>query len=432
MHISQALKSLPMQVNNTCISVSNHVTPWVKIMDNELPVLIRQARQLLTKKSYHEAVATYQEIVQCEDMKHSKDMWLRLAWCYEQMEAWGDACAMYEHVADMYEQQDEADAAQALDAKVQDICAAWIPKDEILESSEVLQVSEVLEETPEPPTAMDFPDLLNELKGIGDVLTLTTGEVLCEAGDPADFLWLLEDGVLGIQLPEYLEDGEDMLVAEDGVSVLLGELGLFTRQRRSARVRAKQTSRLFQIPISTIEACESAAFKLAMLDLLKHYWMYPILSKHSIFERMNDVDRRALCDLFTPICMPSGVRLIHYGEDHDGAYLLQQGCLFFICKSETGEKQVSSMFPGDMVHLGGLLHAYEANYEVRTATSVRLLHLSRHNIESFIKSRPWMVDILLRYSRRAAWRQVMHPDDAYLWMTNREIHQRRVSLSTDE
>ncbi|MDQ6990435.1 MAG: cyclic nucleotide-binding domain-containing protein [Mariprofundaceae bacterium] len=262
---------------------------------------------------------------------------------------------------------------------------------------------------------------------MGKSFVMSEGDILCEAGDPSHMLWLLESGKLGVQLPEYLEDGEDELSATDELSVLVGELGFFTRQRRSAKVWAKEVCQIYQISFEMIDSCDDLAFQQAMQALLKHYWMYPILSKHAIFERINDVDRRALCDLFVPIDMAPGECLIHHGEDHDGAYLLQQGCLFFMYESETGKEHVSSMVPGDIVHLGGLLHAYHANYEVCTATAVRLLHISRQHMERFLKTRPWMVDVLLRYSRRPAWRQIMRPDDAYLWMTNREIKHRAVS-----
>ncbi|MDQ6974167.1 MAG: cyclic nucleotide-binding domain-containing protein [Mariprofundaceae bacterium] len=380
-------------------------------MADALPCLMRQARQCVMSKSYEEAIKTYRDVLKYEVMKDSVDVHLRLAWCYEKLEVWDNACDMYERSMRLYQVQNEMRSAQELAHKVQSM-RDFMVKRKGISSNE----------------SMTFPRLLSKLKDMGTAFSMQEGDVLCEAGEPSNMLWLLESGKLGVQLPDYLQDDEDELYARDGSSVLVGELGLFTRQRRSAKVWAKQTCHIYQISFSSIDACDDLMFKVAMQTLLKHYWMYPILSKHAIFERMNDVDRRALCDLFVAREMPSGECLIDYGEDHDGAYLLQQGCLFFIYESETGEQQVSSLFPGDMVHLGGLLHTYHANYEVRTATKVRLLHLSRQHVEVFIKNRPWMVDSLLRYSRRAAWRQIMRPDDAYLWMTNREIKQRSVSL----
>jgi len=381
-------------------------------MDEDLPSLMRQARQYVMSKYYEDAVQSYQGVLKHESMQDSVDVHLRLAWCFEKLEIWDNACAMYERSKQLYQARGELLSAQELAHKIQSIRALIVAK----------EASNSHEE-------MNFSSLLSKLKGMGTAFSMMEGDVLCEAGDPSNMLWLLESGTLGVQLPDYLQDAEDELSASDGLSVLVGELGFFTRQRRSAKVWAKQACLLYQIRFSSIDRCDEHAFQQAMQGLLKHYWMYPILSKHSIFERMNDVDRRALCDLFVAMELPAGECLIHYGENHDGAYLLQQGCLFFIHESEAGEQKVSSMFPGDMVHLGGLLHAYDANYEVRTATDVRLLHLSRQHVERFIKNRPWMVDTLLRYSRRAAWRQIMRPDDAYLWMTNREIKQRPVSLS---
>lgn len=77
--------------------------------------------------------------------------------------------------------------------------------------------------------------------------------------------------------------------------------------------------------------------------------------------------------------------MIEAKEEHDGAYLLQMGCLFFLhdtaspiddeLDDENGNL-LSSVVPGDMIQMGGLLYGYQSPYRIVAATPVRLLRLS--------------------------------------------------------
>ena len=366
--------------------------------------LMKQARRCVQEERYQDAIACYQQLLMHDGMG-SLDMYLRVAWCYEQEEAWGGALASYQQALQQYQDQGEDKSAQSLQKKIQHIQNMYLKH---------------------PSSCMDRSTLLNTLRQMGEIMWLEEGSVLCEAGDVSDVLWILEAGELGVQLPEYLHDAPDCLIAKDGKPVLLGELGLFTHQRRSAKIWAVHASCLYRINIHTIEAHTDVRFQAAMHALLMDYWVYPLLSKHTLFERMNDVDRRELCQVFTPMDIPTGEYVLRTGEDHDGAYLLQQGCLFFIDKKAGEKPDVIAMNPGDMVHLGGLLRGYQAVYDVKTATPVRLLHLSRDDFAIFAEKRAWILKALVRQSRASVRAQLLHPDDAYLWMTDREIKPRRV------
>jgi len=87
---------------------------------------------------------------------------------------------------------------------------------------------------------------------------------------------------------------------------------------------------------------------------------------------------------------------------------------------------LSSVVPGDMVHLGGLLHSYQSQYRIVAATPVRLLRLSRDAFELFAVRRPWIIQAVLRYCRRPVHLQVLRPNDDYLWKSNRHIELRKI------
>ncbi len=365
---------------------------------------MQKARSLVQEERYLDAIACYQQILLHEPLD-ALDTHLRLAWCYEQQEMWGDALSFYQKVLAEYEKREEHSADQVLLQKMQAMQKKYIQHHH---------------------QYMDRTELLTVFHDMGELIWLEEEEVLCDAGDVSDGLWILEAGALGVQLPEYLHDEPDMLIAKDGRPVLVGELGVFTRQRRTAKVWAAHSSCLYYVSLKSIEAYTDVRFQAAMYALLVDYWIYPLLSKHSLFERMNDIDRRELCQVFTPVSHQAGAYVLRDGENHDGAYLLQQGCLFFMDMQAEAQPDVIAMNPGDMVHLGGLLHGYHAVYDVKAATDVRLLHLSRDDFERFAKKRAWMLQALVRQTRASVRAQLLHPDDAYLWMSDREIKPRRV------
>jgi len=366
--------------------------------------LMQQARRLIQEERYLDAIACYQQIL-LHQPSDVLDMHLRLAWCYEQQNMWDESLSFYQKVLAEYQEREEHDAAQALAKKMRSMQKMYIQHQHLY---------------------MDRAELLGVFRSIGELIWLEEGEVLCEAGDISDGLWILEAGALGVQLPEYLHDDPDELIAKDQRPVLVGELGVFTRQRRTAKVWAAHPCCLYYVSLTSIEAYTDVRFQAAMYALLVDYWMYPLLSKHSLFERMNDVDRRELCQMFTPVSYQAGSYILRNGDNHDGAYLLQQGCLFFMDVSMDEQTDVIAVSPGDMVHLGGLLHGYHAVYDVKAATDARLLHLSRDDFARFAKKRPWMLQALVRQTRAPVRAQLLHPDDAYLWMSDREIKPRRV------
>jgi len=84
----------------------------------------------------------------------------------------------------------------------------------------------------------------------------------------------------------------------------------------------------------------------------------PVLSQHAIFENVNEVDRLRLSRSLKVVELKSGQCLIDENEEHDGAYLLQVGCLFFLRGSDSplndalddgSGSLLTSVTPGDMI-----------------------------------------------------------------------------------
>ena len=380
--------------------------------------LMRQARKAVNKELYAEACELYQQVLDTEEMTGNLDLQLRLGWCYERLEKMDEACVLYQYVIHQYTHDGEKNAALELQKVVDAIQKSKVDSD--------------VAQTVHDIASMDDGELMLQLQSMADIIELETGDVLCEVGGMPDTLWLLQQGSVAVRVDGYDEDDPDTLHAQAGVLVMIGEIGIFTQQRRVAKVWAITPCHLYAIPAKAIQNCDSMGFQAGMERLLREHWVDPLLSQHAIFDRINDVDRRRLSQSLEVVELEAGACLVEAGEEHHGAYLMQIGCLFFLHNSEEkqthseDESLLSSVVPGDMVHLGGLLPGYKSEYKIVAATAVRLLRLSKDVFDAFSLRRPWIVQALLHYCRRPMHLQVMHPDDGYLWKMNRHIELDRI------
>jgi len=394
--------------------------------------VMRKARKAANKERFDEARLLYEQALESQELHGNLDLLLRLAWCHDHLGQADEACALYEKVIKQYESNGEAGAAEALQHIVDKIRH---PEEGEVKKKEVQQTKQ--QPSAEKKTkiishaaSLGNAQLISQLKKMAKVVDLKAGDVLCEEGEVSDRLWLLESGVLRVRMPGYDMDEPDNLSPQEGQVILVGEVGVFTQQRRSATVWAESDCHLYSIHVNAIHACEVVGFQQGMDRLLRKYWVEPVLSHHRIFDRINEIDRRNLSLNLESVELSPGECLINLAEEHSGAYLLQRGHLFFLHGGE-GEvnaangmvdgELLSSVAPGDMVHLGGLLHGYQSQYRVIAATPVRLLRFSREYFEDFSVPRPWMIQALLTYCKRPAHLQVMHPEDGYLWATDRIV-----------
>ncbi len=381
-----------------------------------IPKLLRQVRKAISVEDYGEAEKLYETVLAFPEMQDDLDLRLRYAYCTDKNGNRDQAIDAYDEVLRIYRQQGEDSAA----ASVEKILA------ELRSVAKEPPVEQPHDENFEP---IDDATLLQRLCEMGELLTLKSGEVLCREGEMPDKLWLLRSGSLNVHLPDYEEP--DRIEVLPGHLALVGELGFFTKQRRFAYFDAATPAELFVIKAADIEQQQETdpAFRDAMNRLLLERWAEPVLTRHSVFERVNDIDRMRIMKTFDRITLGPGETLIEAGEEHPYTYMLQRGCMFFMHPEDAANDAtegddgslMTSIFPGDMIHLGGLLKGYISSYRVVTATPVTLLRLAQDNFEPFTLRRPWIIQAIVNYSRRPTHLQVMKPDDDYLWKADRHI-----------
>src|SRR6266508_126982 len=90
---------------------------------------------------------------------------------------------------------------------------------------------------------------LQMLESAAERRLFQAGETIFHHGDPADWLYIVEEGAVEIVLPS---EGQEIVLASFAAGSFFGELGLFDQQPRNATARAASDANLIRIPARAI------------------------------------------------------------------------------------------------------------------------------------------------------------------------------------
>jgi len=273
---------------------------------------------------------------------------------------------------------------------------------------------------PEPDS--DEERLVNQLFKYATEITLDPNTFLCEAEDIANHMWLLVEGEVEVLISNI---STSTLRGSRTKPCLMGEVAYFTGMRRTASLRCNTRVKVLELAFNEIVDIQAKDEKIQ--PLLDHVFRsrlgYHLLSQHEIFKKLDDAERKQTALAFKHTSYLPGKILVEQGLPRDNAFLVQSGTLLMLKKGEAGNFElISSMHPGDIFHLGGLLKNFHAPYRVVTGTPCRLLRLKSETFEPMMKKHPWMVKEILAHSREEAERQISHPEQENLWAANRYIN----------
>jgi len=274
----------------------------------------------------------------------------------------------------------------------------------------------------DPDYDKDEERLVNQLFKYATELTMQPGHYICEAEDIANHMWLLVDGEVEVLISNI---STTMLKGTSHRPCLMGEVAYFTGMRRAASLRCVSKVKILELSFNEIiDLQEKDPNVQSLLDhVFRSRLGYHLLSQHEIFKKLDDAERKKVALSFKHTSyMPSKI-LVEQGLPRDNAFMVQSGTLLMLKKGETGAFElISSMHPGDIFHLGGLLKGFHAPYRVVTGTPCRLLRLKSETFEPIMRKHPWLIKDVLSHSREEAERQISHPEQENLWAANRYIN----------
>ncbi|HXH64797.1 MAG TPA: cyclic nucleotide-binding domain-containing protein [Mariprofundaceae bacterium] len=267
----------------------------------------------------------------------------------------------------------------------------------------------------------DEPGLISRLFHDAPGKELDAGDLLCRTGDVAGQMWLLTEGSIDVIVPGQ---GTSRVTGTPTRPCLLGELPYFTHMRRAADLCAATGATVLELPYERMPQIVRDEPDLGLLleHLFRHRLVLQVLSKHKIFKLLNDVDRRRIAMTFENAWLKPGQVLMEKGEEMPQAFMVQSGTMLLLYRNTEGKEElIGSMQVGDMFHLGGLLRGFHAPYRIVAGTPVQLLRLPRERFEPFMLQRPWLIKALIKRSRMAGERQIMHPEARDLWAADRYV-----------
>jgi sulfate permease, SulP family len=95
---------------------------------------------------------------------------------------------------------------------------------------------------------------IDVLIGYCPTLKLTEGATLFKRGDPGDALYFIESGEVSVLLP--LGNGQTRRLRSFGPGTIVGEMGLYSKQPRSADVVANMNCRLRKLATEDLAKLE--------------------------------------------------------------------------------------------------------------------------------------------------------------------------------
>jgi len=371
--------------------------------------IFRQAREASAASDFETARRLYAQMWQSPIWRRDREVQLHYAYSCERTGDYTEAMDAYNSLMEHYSGSPDEETALVEESMVR--------LREMMAESEQDMRARVVDSVRDESEAK----LIGRLFDHGYERRFAVGETICKLGDPAGHMWLLVKGEVDVLVPGV---SVSAIVGDEKRPCMLGELAYFTGMRRAATLRCATPVLLLELPYERIETLLAADESLRPLleHLFRHRLVLRILSQHELFKLFNDVDRRRVTMCFENTGMQAGQILIEQGVEDPNAFLVQSGTMLLIRRRQDGsEELLSSMHPGDVFHLGGLLRGFASPYRVVAGTPSRLLRMPRFRFEPFMQSRPWLIKAILKHSRMASERQILHPESKNLWATNRYI-----------
>ncbi|HKI60915.1 MAG TPA: cyclic nucleotide-binding domain-containing protein [Mariprofundaceae bacterium] len=371
--------------------------------------IFRQARAASAANDFETARRLYAQMWQSPIWRRDREVQLHYAYSCERTGDYTEAMDAYKSLMEHYNSSPDEEAALVEESMVR--------MREMMAESEQDMSARVVDSVRDESEAR----LIGHLFDHAYERNFAAGEKLCSLGDPAGHMWLLVSGEVDVLVP-----GESVraISGSEKRPCMLGELAYFTGMRRAATLCCATDVLLLELPYERIETLlsEDETLRPMLEHLFRHRLVLRILSQHDLFKLFNDVDRRRVTMCFENTAMHAGQILIEQGVEDPNAFLVQSGTMLLIKRKGDGsEELLSSMHPGDMFHLGGLLRGFASPYRVVAGTPTRLLRMPRHRFEPFMQARPWLIKSILKLSRMSSERQILHPEAKNLWATNRYI-----------
>jgi predicted acylesterase/phospholipase RssA/CRP-like cAMP-binding protein len=236
--------------------------------------------------------------------------------------------------------------------------------------------------------------LLEHLLGAFQPAAFAAGDHMMRQGEEGEALYVVLSGTFEV----YLPDVERVVVHRGGPRDVVGELGLLTRERRSASVVATSALRAARLPRAVFEGLDDRfpdAFQsilLAILDRLRHSHLERILRSPELFGDVSESALAAISARMEWVSLRSGDQLLAQGEPGDALYILLHGRLSAsIAEPDGSRRRLAEVRRGELVGEISLLTGRPRGADVHAIRDSELARLSRDAFDRLVQQEPAFV-----------------------------------------
>ncbi len=258
-----------------------------------------------------------------------------------------------------------------------------VTEESLADAREALTATPLFEHLP----AASLRHLISEV----DFVELSAGETLFRAGDEGTTLYVVVEGRISILADTSGDGTDDTILGELREGDFFGELGLVTKQPRSATVRALVDCELLairrQLLMEMIQ--EESSVLTVLLSFLRERLVRNLMGTSPLFAPFLKEQRQELIRRFGFLEVSQGTALVRQGQHSPALFVVLAGRLSVNRIEDDGEtRDLATLGSGDIFGEMSLLAQSEAVATVRADTKCLLLELPRDVFRETIMTHP--------------------------------------------
>ena len=256
------------------------------------------------------------------------------------------------------------------------------------------------EEEPYPRTLL-FSDLSNEefMATVEKMkpIDIPEGTLVIREGDKGNSIFIIASGEVSIFRED--EDSNELWISNLEEGDFFGEFGFFSESGRIASVKAVSDTTLLELSRNDLESIikKHSRVKEVLLKFYKERVLDTLLAISPIFYPLGPEQRGTLLNSFNLKSFKKGEVILREGKVGDEMYFIQSGEVEVSTEKDGIFVTLAKLREGDFFGEVSVITGKPRTATVRATSDVKLLEVSKEEIQKVVKKYPEVLDALNKY-----------------------------------